>query len=284
MRSIVSLGLILVASSAFANECAFQEPRNLDIDAGGVRTLEARLGSTDLRVVGDPSVKRVEVRGRACASAQNRLAEVSLEQRRDGDTLVLTPHSADQMNIGPFGSNYAYLDVEVRIPQSVAVRIRSASGDVDAKHVSSLDFTSNSGDLVVDGVDGELRAEVHSGDVKAHELGQLDVARSGSGDVVATKVRDDVHVGHVGSGDLNFSDVGKGVHVESIGSGDVTVRHAGGSLVIDSIGSGDVNGNDIGGDFIVKSAGSGDIHHGTVHGKISVPHDNDSDNDNDNDD
>ncbi len=277
MRSIVSLGLFFVASSALANPCAFQEPRNLDIDAGGVRTLEARLGSTDLRVVGDPSAKRIEVRGRACASAQNRLVEVSLEQRRDGDTMVFTAHSADQMNISTLGSNYAYLDVEVRIPQSVAVRIRSASGDVDARHLSALDFASSSGDLNVEGVDGELRAEVHSGDVKAHDMGRLEIVRSGSGDVVATKVRDDVHVGHVGSGDLNFNDIGKGVHVESIGSGDVTVHHAGGNVVIDSIGSGDVNGNDIDGDFIVKSAGSGDIHHGTVRGKVSVPHDNNDD-------
>jgi hypothetical protein len=277
MRLAIFSGLVLAASGAGATECAFQEPRNLDIDAGGVRTLEAKLDSTDLRVVGDPGVKRIEVRGRACASAQNRLGEISLEQRRDGDTVTLMPHSADHMTFNAFGSDYAYLDVEVRIPQSMAVRIRSTSGDVEARHLSTLDFSGHSGDLIADHVDGELRVEVHSGDVKAREIGRLEVVRSGSGDIVATQVRDDIHVGHVGSGDLNFTEVGKGVHVESIGSGDVTVHRAGGTVQIDSIGSGDVNGNDIDGDFIVKSAGSGDIHHGTVRGKVSVPRDNDSD-------
>jgi DUF4097 and DUF4098 domain-containing protein YvlB len=277
MRLAIFSGLILAASSAGASECAFQEPRNLDIEAGGVRTLEAKLGSTDLRVVGDPGVKRIEVRGRACASAQNRLGEVSLEQRRDGDTVMLAPHSADHMTFSASGSDYAYLDVEVRIPQAIAVRIRSTSGDFEARHLSALDFSAHSGDLIADHVDGELRVEVHSGDVKAHEIGRLEVVRSGSGDIVAAQVRDDVHVGHVGSGDLNLTEIGKGVHVESIGSGDVTVQRAGGTVQIDSIGSGDVNGNDIDGDFIVKSAGSGDIHHGTVRGKISVPRDQDND-------
>jgi DUF4097 and DUF4098 domain-containing protein YvlB len=276
MRVAIFGALLLAASAAGANECAFQEPRNLDIDAAGVRTLEAKLESADMRFVGDPSLKRIEVRGRACASAQNRLGEVSLEQRRDGDTVTLAPHQADHMNISVFGSNYAYLDVEVHVPQSMAVRVRSASGDVNARHLATLDFSSHSGDLVANNIDGMLRVEVHSGDVQAREIGQLDVVRSGSGDIQANQVRDDVHVGHVGSGDLNFSQVGKGVHVESVGSGDVTVHTAGGTVQIDSIGSGDVSANDINGDFIVKSAGNGDIHHGTVRGKVSVPHDNDS--------
>jgi DUF4097 and DUF4098 domain-containing protein YvlB len=277
MRFAIFGGLILVASAAGANECAFQEPRNLDVDAAGVHMLEAKLESADMRFVGDPAVTRIEVRGRACASAQNRLSEVSLEQRRDGDTVTLTPHEANQHTETPFGSNYAYLDVEVHIPQNLAVRVRSASGDVGARHLATLDFSSRSGDLVAEHIDGLLRVEVHSGDVQAREIGELDVVRSGSGDIQASQVRDGVHVGHVGSGDLNFSAIGKGVHVESVGSGDVTVHRAGGTVQIDSIGSGDVNGNDIDGDFIVKSAGSGDIHHGTVRGKVSVPHDNDSD-------
>ena len=281
MRFAIFAGLMLAASAAGANECAFQEPRNLDIDAAGVATLEAKLESADMRFVGDPAVKRIEVRGRACASAQNRLGEVSLEQRRSGDTITLTPHQADHINISAFGSNYAYLDVEVRIPQNLAVRVRSASGDVDARNLASLDFSSHSGDLIADHIEGLLRVEVHSGDVKSHDIGELDVVRSGSGDIQASQVKGDVHVGHVGSGDLNFTQIGTGVHVESVGSGDVTVHRAGGTVQVDSIGSGDVNGNDIDGDFIVKSAGSGDIHHGTVRGKVSVPHDNDGD---DNDD
>jgi len=279
MRFAIFAGFMLVASAAGATECAFQEPRNLDIDASGVRMLEAKLESTDMRFVGDPAVKRIEVRGRACASAQNRLGEVSLDQRRDGDTVTLMPRQADHININAFGSNYAYLDVEVRVPQNLAVRVRSASGDVQARNLATLDFSSHSGDLVADHIDGLLRVEVHSGDVQAHQIGELDVVRSGSGDIQVGQVRDGVHVGHVGSGDLNFSEIGKGVHVESVGSGDITVHRAGGTVQVDSIGSGDVNGNDIDGDFIVKSAGSGDIHHGTVRGKVSVPHDNDGDND-----
>jgi hypothetical protein len=282
MRFLIFSTLMLVGAGAFANECAYEEPRNLDIDAAGLHTLEAKLGSNDLRAEGVAGLNKIEVRARACASEQSRLAGLTLDQTRVGDTVTLTTHQADQQNFSMFGSNYAYIDVEVRMPQSLALRVRSNSGDSDLKNLSSLDFSSHSGDLIVDHVDGAVVVDVHSGDVKADGIGSLDVQHSGSGDIQAENVKGDVHVGRVGSGDLTFTGVGKGVHVESVGSGDVIVRNAGGTVLVDSIGSGDVNASDVGGDLIVKSAGSGDVHHSGVKGKISVPK-NDDDNDNDDD-
>ncbi len=271
MRLLILSSLLLTAGAACASECAFEEPRNLDINAAGLRAVEAKLTSSDLRVEGVPGLTRIEVRGRACASEKGRLSGITLEQSRDGDALVLTPHQTDVQHFSMFGSSYAYLDIDVRLPPALAMRVRSTSGDVIAQHLASLDFSSHSGDLQVDHVDGPLIVDVHSGDVKASDIGSLDVQHSGSGDIQAEKVRGDVHIGRVGSGDLNFSGVGKGVHVESVGSGDVTVRSAGGTVQVDSIGSGDVTANDIGGDLIVKSAGSGDVHHSNVKGKINIP-------------
>ncbi|HEX3894740.1 MAG TPA: DUF4097 family beta strand repeat-containing protein [Rudaea sp.] len=278
MRFLIFSTLMLVGAGAFANECAYQEPRNLDIDAAGLHTLEAKLGSSDLRAEGVAGLNKIEVRARACASEQGRLAALTLDQTRVGDTVTLSTHQADQQNFSAFGSNYAYIDLDVRMPQSLALRVRSNSGDSDLKNLSSLDFSSHSGDLIVDRVDGAVVVDVHSGDVKADGIGSLDVQHSGSGDIQAENVKGDVHVGRVGSGDLTFTGVGKGVHVESVGSGDIIVRNAGGTVLVDSIGSGDVNASDVGGDLIVKSAGSGDVHHSGVKGKISVPK-NDDDND-----
>jgi len=118
---------------------------------------------------------------------------------------------------------------------------------------------------------GARQSSLFANDIKADDIGGLDLRRSGSGDVRVRKVHGDVHIGNVGSGDLTFEDVSKSVHVNSVGSGDVGVHGAGGDVVIDSIGSGDVTASDVGGDFVVKAAGSGDIHHHDVKGKVSVP-------------
>jgi DUF4097 and DUF4098 domain-containing protein YvlB len=277
MRFLIFSTLMLVGTGAVANECAFEEPRNLDIDAAGLHTLEAKLGSSDLRAEGVAGLSKIEVRARACASDKSRLSSLTVDQTRVGDTVTVATHQANEQTFNMGHSNYAYIDLVVRIPQSLALRVRSNSGDGDVKNLSSLDFSSSSGDLVVNHVDGAVIVDVHSGDVKANGLGSLDVQHSGSGDIQAAEVKGDVHVGHVGSGDLTFSGIGKGVHIESVGSGDVIVHGAGGTVLVDSIGSGDVNATDIGGDLIVKSAGSGDVHHSSVKGKVSVPKNHDDD-------
>ena len=277
MRFLIFSTLMLAGAGAAANECAYEEPRNLDIDAAGLHTLEAKLGSSDLRAEGVAGLNNIEVRARACASEKSRLAGLTLDQTRVGDTVTLSTHHADQHHFSTFGSNYAYIDLELRMPQSLALRVRSNSGDSDLKNLSSMDFSSHSGDLIVHHVDGAVVVDVHSGDVKADGIGSLDVQHSGSGDIQAENVKGEVHVGRVGSGDLTFTGVGKGVHVESVGSGDVIVRNAGGTVLVDSIGSGDVNASDVGGDLIVKSAGSGDVHHSGVKGKVSIPKDHDDD-------
>ena len=271
MRFLIGSVLGLLAVNCHAFECKFKAERPLDIDPAGLHALVLSLESSDAHVRGVAGLSRAEVRGKACASQEDWLAELTVEQKRDGDRVVVSTQQHRQNTIGPFHSSYAYIDLEVRIPASLALQIQSNSGDADVADVASLDFSTHSGDLLADRVSGAITAEVGSGDIKADDIGSLELRRSGSGDVRARKVRGDVRIGNVGSGDLTFADVSRGVHVNSVGSGDVGVHGAGGDVVIDSIGSGDVTASNVGGDFIVKAAGSGDIHHHDVKGKVSVP-------------
>lgn len=271
MRVFLGVVLSLVACGALANQCKYTADRNLEIDPSGLRALSFEMGSSDLRVEGVAGLSKVEVRGRACASEEGRLAGLTVEQQRSGDHVLVTPHQANEQTFSMFGSNYAYIDLEVRVPESLAIEVKSRSGDADIANVAALDFSANSGDLILHRVAGDVGVEVHSGDVTADDIGSLVVRHAGSGDIRAHGVRGDVKVGHVGSGDLGFADVGRGVQVESIGSGDINVNRASGDVLVGSIGSGDVTVSSIGGNFTVRSAGSGDIHHRDVKGKIDVP-------------
>ena len=271
MRFVLCSILGLLASHVSAFECKFTAERPLDLDPAGLRALVLKLDSSDAHVRGVAGLAKIEVRGKACASQEDWLADLAVKQSREGDRIVVTTNQHRENTIGPFHSSYAYIDLQVRIPATLAVQIESNSGDADVADITALDFSTHSGDLLVNHVGGVINAEVGSGDIKADDIGGLELRRSGSGDVRARNVHGDVHVGNVGSGDLAFEDVGKSVRVNSVGSGDVGVHGAGGDVVIDSIGSGDVTASDVGGDFIVKAAGSGDIHHHGVKGKVDVP-------------
>jgi DUF4097 and DUF4098 domain-containing protein YvlB len=271
MRVLFCSILILTACAAQAEECKYSAQRNLDIDPAGLRTLVLQLGSSDAHVRGVAGLTKIEVRGKACASEQSRLARLTVEQSRSGDTVTVTPQQANEQTFNLFGSRYAYIDLDVRLPATLALAIKTHSGDADVADVATLDYSSHSGDLILNHVRGDVALDTHSGDVRAADIGNLTVRRSGSGDVHADKVRGGVEVGHVGSGDLGFNDVDKGVHVASIGSGDVNTKRVAGDVVVDAIGSGDIDVDGVGGNFTVKSAGSGDIDHRNVKGKVDVP-------------
>ena len=220
----------------------FRADRNFDVDPAGLKALAFEMGSSDLHVEGVAGLGKIEVRGKACASQEGWLADLTVEQQRSGDRVAVTPHREPLYEkYSMLGSNYAYLDLEVRVPKELRIEVKADSGDAHIADVASLDYSAHSGDLIVKHVSGEVSVEVHSGDVQAEDIGALTVRRAGSGDIDAQGVHGEVKVGNVGSGDLALRDVAKGVHVESIGSGNLSVSHAGGDVLVGSVGSGDLS-------------------------------------------
>jgi len=273
MRVLFGLILAAVSTTALADhECKFKAERNLDIDPAGLKALTLVLGSSDAQVEGVSGIKRIEVRGKACASEEEWLKDLTVDQERGGDRVrVTTSKNRSGTHINLFGSSYAYIDLTVRIPVDLALEVDAGSGDADVTNVASLRFTSGSGDLKAHHVVGDVLVKVGSGDAIIDDIGSLNVERVGSGVIRASNSRGDIKVGHVGSGDVTFADVRGSVRVESVGSGDVGIRRTSGDVEIGSIGSGDVTVDGVGGNFIVHSAGSGDLHHHQVTGKVEVP-------------
>jgi hypothetical protein len=272
--ALLLLALPLAATAAMP--CKFSEPHNADIDAAGLKSLQLRLGSSDLDIQSVPGLARIEVRGTACASDASWLKNLQLRSGRSGDqATVNAENDRNSMNFSLFGASYAYLKLQVRVPAALAVGIASGSGDVHATGLASLDFNSGSGDLTVDRIAGALVLQLGSADVQGHQVGSVELRGTGSGDVQIDGVQGSVKADQSGSGDLGFSNVRGSVHVGQTGSGDITLAHIGHDVDVGSTGSGDVEANDVGGDFSVHASGSGDIRHGNVRGKVSVPRSDD---------
>ena len=280
MHRLVPL-LALALAPAFAvagGQCRYSADRNFDVPAAGVATLAFEMGSNDVVLEGVDGLANIEVRGRACASDQAWIDGLTVDQRKSGDTLTITPHAGHDLHGNWSGMNYAYVILHVRAPSKLVARIRGDSGDAEVSRVASLDFETSSGDLLVNHVPGTLGLELSSGDARGDDLGIVDVRSVSSGDITLSGVHGPIEVARVGSGDLRFSEVGS-VRVGSVGSGDVTVSDAGGDVTVDSIGSGDVSVNGVNGAFHVGSKGSGDVRYRNVRGQVSVPRDVDGDDD-----
>lgn len=307
---------LLVASwtAGAAEQCRYSAPRNAELDAAGLKQLSVEIGPDDLAIHGVAGLTKIVVTGTACASNEKWLADIKVETARNGDAASIVADDGDRgVVFSLFGEAYAYLKLDVRVPQSLAVTLKEGSGDAQASGLASLDATLGSGDLKVNGIAGELALRVGSGDVVAGDVGSLNVSSVGSGDVSVDGVRGAVHVGSVGSGDLGLRNVtgdaslgsvssgdakmtgvGGNITVDSVGSGDLVIRdvkgnvsvgsiasgvasiaQAGGSVHAGSLGSGDFGADGVDGDFSVGSVGSGGVHHRNVKGKVSVPRDDD---------
>ncbi|HLI17728.1 MAG TPA: DUF4097 family beta strand repeat-containing protein [Rhodanobacteraceae bacterium] len=319
MRNSILLlaGVSLLAMSlcaGAAEQCRYSAPRNAEIDAAGLKLLSAEIGPDDLNIQGEPGLAKIEVHGTACASDEKWLQDVQVETARHGDTASVIAQDGHHENIfSLFGNSYAYLKLDLRVPQSLAIKLKQGSGDTHASNIAALDASLGSGDLDLDGVAGEFRLDMGSGDVKARKVGSFNLTDLGSGDVGVDGVQGDAQVGSIGSGDLTLANIKRDMSIDTIGSGDVKITGVGGSLklghissgglvirnvtgdvTVGSISSGDVSitnagGNvhadhlssggfgadGVGGDFSVGSVGSGDVHHHGVKGKVSVPRSDD---------
>ena len=273
-RLTTCLSALALVPALAAAECRYSADRNFDVPASGLATIGFDLGSSDLVVDGVPGLNQVEVRGRACASDPAWLDQLTVDQHRNGSRLDITPHNGHDLHGNWSGSNYAYVDLHVRMPSKLAAAIHSDSGDAKAGNISALDFDTSSGDLEADHVAGLLGIEVSSGDVRGRDIGDVEVRSASSGDIALHDVHGPVNVARVGSGDLSFDGAGS-VSVGSVGSGDVWVGNAAGDVSVESIGSGDVRVNGVNGNFRVGSKGSGDVRYRNVRGSVSVPNDND---------
>jgi hypothetical protein len=271
MNRSLLLPLLLVSAPAFAwGECEHSATREAAIDVGTARKLALATGAGDLRVIADAKATRATAVGKACASSEELLAAIQLVTRNDGGVPTIKADMPEYESSW-LGNTYAYLDLEVRVPASVALTLSDSSGDVDVDGVASLDAHDSSGDLDVRGVAGEVQVTDSSGDVNVRDAGSVRIPNDSSGDLELSSIKGDVLVESDSSGDIDIDDVAGNAMVRSDSSGDIVFADVTGSATVDRDSSGGIRATGIGGDFIVRSDGSGGVSHSGVKGRVDVP-------------
>ena len=239
--------LILAAGSASA-DC--DHSRNISVepvDASGIRLVRIDASSGFLHVTGTET-ESVRVHGEACASSQSRLDGIELFSELRGDTLEIRVE-IDSARGFFFRRSHASLDLEVELPEGMAVEIEDGSGEIEVRDVGDLEIEDGSGSITVIGC-GNTRIDDGSGSIDVRDLrGNLEIED--------------------GSGRIDIEDVAGTVRIDD-GSGSIDITRVGGSVVIEDDGSGSIRITKVDGDLRVGDHGSGGLSFDEIGGSVSV--------------
>ncbi len=239
---VAAVALLALPFTAVAeDDCKFSAERTGGIDTTGAERVEilARAGDLTVRPAAGSALGAA---GRACASRQEFLDQTQLHVRREGNVIQVHVQTPEQMSgIGVF---YAYLDLQVVVPDGLPVEITDSSGDMSLAGVRVVRITDSSGDITARGLLADVEIEDSSGDVRVEDAAGAVRVSDSSGDVVIRGAKS-VHIPQDSSGDMAIERVSGDVRIDRDSSGDVLVSSIGGSVEFLADGSGQVRVSDV---------------------------------------
>jgi hypothetical protein len=226
MRSLIVMAMF-VATLSNAAWNGYTETRDLELSADGVEMFEIDAGAGDIIVNGDPNAVDIKVKalirvdddeeGARAMIAKNLVLKLETKRGKAKLDAYFDDHFWHNEN--------AAVDLEVQIPQGLAIFVDDGSGPMHIEGLSSdVGIDDGSGSIVIIG----------AGRVKIDD---------GSGSINITSVTGDVMV-EDGSGDIKIRDVGGSVTIDD-GSGGIDVKNVERDLEIIDDGSGSVRLADI---------------------------------------
>jgi len=231
MRGFIVMAMFVV-SLAHADSKNYTEVRDLALDTAGLTEFVIDAGAGSLVVTGVDGAAGIAVTATIMIEDKNEeeaqklmTKRLDLSLERDGDRAKLK----SGFDSGWRWNGNATIDLDVRMPADIALRVDDGSG--------SMTITDVTADVLVD--DG-------SGSVQITNAGSVTVD-DGSGSIKVSAA----------SGDVYIND----------GSGTIEIRGVGGSVRIDD-GSGSIEVDDVEKDLIIVDDGSGGLTFTNVRGVI----------------
>jgi hypothetical protein len=252
MHRVLMSMLALLATTAWAGDCKVKRQFEETLDLSGARELKILAAAGDLVIEGKPGLQAANIRATVCASSEEmaEAAGLDLEAGADARVAVILP---DSEGGSWFGNKFAWMDLEIDVPDDLALDVRDSSGDLEIENVAALTLKDSSGDIEVSNVAGLLTITDSSGDIDIEDTeGDVVIEVDSSGNMRGSNIAGSVLVKVDSSGDIRFDDVRGNVIVERDSSGSIEVAA-------------------VGGDFRVLSDGSGDILHRDVAGELEIP-------------
>jgi hypothetical protein len=260
MRYFALIFLVLLPVTAFA--AVKQETRELELPAAGINILRIQCGAGGLILRGIEGLDKIEVS--ADILVQDLQAEdlkayfennVLLDLIKRGKKAVLLAEFLRSSRIKPLE---ARIDLLVRVPRNMTVRIDDGSGPVHASGFhGNFEIDDGSGTITIRDITGKVRVGDTSGPVTVEAIiGNVDI-KDGSGSIDINSVAGNVSVVDA-SGSITIQDVDGYVKV-SDGSGSIDIHDVSKNVTILESDSGEINIEGVKGRIIRRDENASEI-------------------------
>lgn len=241
------------STAASADWCKFEKDIDMTLDLSATDVLSITAAAGELEVTGVSGTDEAVIKGRVCASKEAWLEESSVKTQT-GKHAQITVDLPDGNSGWSFtGNSYVSLDLDVEVPQDLALKIRDSSGAMFLKNIAAVEVQDSSGEIEIENARGTVSITDSSGDIDIEEAGG------------------DVTIEADSSGGIYASDIDGSFLVVKDSSGDIRVSHVSKDVIVERDSSGDISASDVGGDFRVLKDGSGNITASGVKGETDLP-------------
>jgi len=254
MIRFVLLAACLVSASVQAWDCKYEKRIDQELDLAGSEKLSVMAAAGDLEITGTSDSQVATIKGRVCVSDEDWLDESGVELTA-GKRAKIEVSMPDTSGWSLMGQRYAYIDLDIEVPDSLALEVKDSSGDVEISGVGAVSVKDSSGDVTIEDSAGPVEVEDSSGDIEFADI------------------KGDVTIESDSSGDITGHDIGGTVLVVSDSSGEIRFRDVSENFIVERDSSGDISAHRVGGDFEVMRDGSGDINATDVEGEVRTPDD-----------
>jgi hypothetical protein len=255
MKKFMFLCACLVSYGLQASDCEFEAMIDQTLDLSGSEELSVLAAAGSLEITGTKGSDVATIKGRVCVSEEEWLEESGVKTS-GGNRAEIIVNLADTDDGGSWtGNNYAYLDLELEVPEGIRLNVRDSSGDIVMEGVGTVTVQDSSGDMKIAHASGPVSIKDSSGEIDVSDIsGDVTIESDSSGDILGKDIEGTVLVKSDSSGDIEFSDVGEDFVVERDSSGDISATR-------------------VGGDFQVLRDGSGEINATYIDGEVEIPAD-----------
>ena len=217
LAAAIAAALPSAAHAQIFNRCDHTRQLDNTVALGAVALLRVEAGAGTLRVRGVEGLREVRIRGTACASSAELLAELSVGVERGSGGVTIETHFPDHDGI----NQTMRIDLVLEVPMGIQAEVTDGSGDAEISGLGATTIDDGSGNLRV----SDMRGAVAITD--------------GSGNVDVEGVIGDVHI-EDGSGNVDIAEIRGTVRVTD-GSGGINVRGVRGDFIVPNDGSGGVD-------------------------------------------
>ena len=227
LAAAIAAALPTVVHAQLFNRCDHTRQLDNTVQVGAAALLRVDAGAGTLRVRGVQGLREVRIRGTACASSAELLAELSVGVERGGGGVTIETHFPEHDGI----NQTMRIDLVLEVPMGMPAEVADGSGDAEISGLGATTIDDGSGNLTVSDMRGAVAITDGSGDVDIDGVVGDVLIEDGSGNVDVVDIRGTVRVSD-GSGGINVRGVRGDFIVPSDGSGGVDWANVDGRVAV----------------------------------------------------